>query len=80
MMVLFYNIARNARTRRTSNRIFTSLQHLDQPRHHDNYDYAMPPVQPREKDVYDIDSDQDDTDKTRSAAVMAHTLDRVTLS
>ena len=37
----------------------------------------MPPVQPREKDVYDIDSDQDDTDKTRSAAVMARTLDRV---
>ena len=35
----------------------------------------MPPVQPREKDVYDIDSDQDDTDKTRSAAVIARTLD-----
>ena len=41
------------------------------------YDYAMPLVQPREKDIYDIDSDQDNTDKTRSVAVMARTLDRI---
>ena len=38
----------------------------------------MPPVQPREKDVYNINSDQDDTNKTCSAAVMARTLDRIT--
>jgi hypothetical protein len=29
------------------------------------------------RDVYDIDSDQDETDKTRSAAVMARAIGRV---